>query len=119
MSLEMCSLHWDKCKEAIRQRGLWHLVSIDGEEVMEKLKDRIENGEESQRSSYDPLVDLNIMLTSEALRCGGLYLMSPEEDFCPLCEAEKHTEDSEMGQIWIDGASDAIFDYCKEKGLQG
>ena len=115
--MKMCQEHWDACQKAIEQRGLNHLVSKDGEELLSRMVNDLEG--KATKADYDPLMDLNMMLTTEALRCGGLYLLIEKEDgtqYCPLCEASLHQI---IPQEWIDGAADAILRHCKEQGMQG
>lgn len=118
MALQMCLNHWEQCKQAIKDRGIWHLVPENGDESIERLTKQLVEGD-TDKYLYDPLMDLSVMFNMEALKCGGLYLMIPDENFCPLCEAEKHSKNPEMGKIWIEGASDAILKYCQEENLQG
>jgi hypothetical protein len=53
------------------------------------------------------------MISGEALKLGGLYLMTG--DYCPLCEVEKHTGDTAAN--WINGCSDAVLEYCQHRGF--
>ena len=115
--MRMCSDHWTKCKEAIQFRGLSHLVK-DADTIRQVLTKQLEGGSLTNQD-YDPLFDLNLMLSKAALECGGLYLLTVKEDgteYCPLCEAKTHGVDPE---VWIKGASDAILAHCKQEGLQG
>jgi len=113
--MRMCTEHWEQCQQAIKDRGLWHLVAESGDEAAKLLIAQVEGS--ATKRDYDPLMDLNTMINSNAIQCGGLYLLSG--DYCPLCEAIKHTENDEIDEEWINGASDAILQYCEENGLQG
>lgn len=116
--MKICPDHWKQCREAIEKRGLNHLIK-SSDVALENMKKEI-SGEELGKRDYDPLMTLNWMITGQALKLGGLYLMTAKEDgseYCPLCEVEKHLGDE--GKTWIDGASDSILAYCKEHGLQG
>jgi len=115
--MKMCSEHWTKCKEAIQSRGLSHLVK-DEEGIRQVVIKKLAGGTLTSKD-YDPLFDLNLMLSEAALECGGLYLLTVKEDkteYCPLCEAKTHGVDPE---VWITGASDVILAHCKQEGLQG
>lgn len=104
-------------REAIAKRGLDHLVSKDGHQAVDRIVKEAE-GKNTKRD-YDPLMGLNWMIFGRALECGGLYLMGTQPDgspYCPLCEAGVH---GVVAQEWVDGASDAVLEYCKVNGLQG
>ena len=121
MPLKMCEKHWEECREAIKKRGLWHLVPESAIQAINKIMKKItpSEKEESLRNTYDPLLDLHMMITAQAIHCGGIQLLFVTENKCPLCEAEYQTQDTTTGSEWINGASDAILKYCEENNLQG
>ncbi len=116
--LKMCEKHWEKCKEKVKSKGLWHLVSDDVEELTDKLANT------ENKRAYDPLFNLTFMIVAHAIECGGDYLMSNEDDeeeefFCPLCEAVKKTEREDMDDNWIDGAMKEVYETCVKLSIQG
>lgn len=117
--MRICPAHWGKLSDAIRSRGLWPLVARNGQEALQRAVDELEH--KADKSSYDPLADCCWMIYGQALKMGGLYLMTG--DYCPVCEAVKHaklgtpdgfatTEQAEAH--WIDGPANAVQAYVKE-----
>ena len=90
--MKICQKHWDMCRAAVADRGLGDLVAKSGSEAANDAMAEL-RGEESK---FDPLMSMHWHWTNEALRCGGLYLMSKNEtgendgEYCPICEFEKH-----------------------------
>lgn len=110
--MKFCQPHWDDLKTAIKDRGLWHLVAADGRAAMDRAID--EMNRTATDKAYDPLMAAHWSICGQAMKQGGLYLMSG--DYCPLCELEKHTE-AGMAKRWVDGCTDSILSYCQERGL--
>ena len=74
------------------------------------------NGQKTD-AQYDPLMSATYMIYGNAVRAGGLYLMTTDEqgnEYCPLCEVDKHAG---LAQQWITGCCDSILTYCQEHGL--
>lgn len=94
--MQICEAHWAKCRKAIEDAGLMHLVSANGEEAMQRVADQIEaanEGEKPAASDYDPLMALSMMLMGRAMEVMGLGAMCVDETpgapngghVCPLC----------------------------------
>lgn len=118
--MNICTDHWEKLKQAIKDRGLWQLVSKDGEEATQCLTQDIESGIAGKKMDpdyYDPLLSATWMIYTEALRRGGLYLM--QEKYCPLCEVKKHLSmpEQDADAEWINSCCDSIKQYCEEEKL--
>ncbi len=123
--MKFCQAHWDKLREAVKVRGLWHLVAQNGEQAIENEIAKIEGRADNR--NYDPLMSCHWMIVNRALDLGGLYLMTG--DYCPICESIKHTvgklkdeNDQPCTQegeerYWIDGPADAALKHCQEIGL--
>ena len=116
--MKFCDTHWDALKQALKDRGLWHLVG-DGESLKSRVTEEIEGTHTT--ASYDPLWDATNMIYANALQRGGLYLL--QGDYCPLCEVDKHspatgTGGSETAEDWITGCTDAILGYCLDNDLR-
>ncbi len=95
--MQICKPHWDMMRKSIDERGMSGLVA----------------------KSVDPLMSQNWHWTNEALRCGGLYVMTLKEDgthYCPLCEFEAHAEGF-VAQEAIDSVSDQMAAWCRSEGL--
>jgi hypothetical protein len=120
---------------------MWHLVSQDGVEAIERLSEEL-HGEGDERR-LDPLIRANIMIVSKALEGGGLYLIGePPEGagtdghYCPVCEGIKfrnsyrdsHPDDpnappemseEEAFDYWINKPVSAVHGYLREIGVIG
>jgi hypothetical protein len=113
--MKFCMPHWDALRKAIDDRGLTHLVAKDGATATANMAAELTGQKTAQH--YDPLMDAHWMITGNALKMGGLYLMTADPDgneYCPLCEVRKHGGDP---QEWIDGCTDSILASCQERGL--
>lgn len=110
--MKFCDEHWDKLKKLTEDNGLMHLVHKDGKSAVDSLRKHVDGT--GTLDDYDPLMDAHNMLTSNALKCGGLYLL--EGELCPMCEADKNAGDGTADE-WMVGCTDAVLKYCQEKGL--
>ena len=120
--MRFCQRHWDALRAAVRARGLDHLVGKSGREALERARDELAGT--ATDATYDPLLAAHNMILGRALEGGGLYLLTG--DYCPVCEAVAHKDDSPNGaaltveqaeSYWIDGPADAVLAYCREHGL--
>lgn len=59
------------------------------------------------------------MITIRAIECGGEYLSSDDETFCPLCEAIEKTGKKDMDDNWVKGAMKEVYEQCVELSIQG
>jgi hypothetical protein len=111
--MKFCQPHWDRLRNAIKERGIDHLGAKTGEQVIEEMKADLEG----QKRPYDPLLDCHWMITCRAMELGGLYLMTQKEDgsnYCPICEVIAHGGDEDH---WINGPADAALEECRKRGL--
>ena len=109
--MKFCDPHWVTLRTAIEIRGLMRLVAKEGATAAENIH------AELQGEDYDPLMNAYWMLTNQALKMGGLYLMHVDEQgihYCPLCEVDKNGGNAEE---WISGCTDSILKHCRENGL--
>lgn len=120
--MRMCAPHWEKLRAAIKARGIDHIGAKNSVEAHANMVAELEG----QSSNYDPLMSCHWMITNQALRMGGLYLMTQKEDgseYCPICEALLHMTPSEgttkeqQEKSWIDGPADAALEECRKLGL--
>ena len=111
--MKMCLDHWEKLRQAIKDRGLWHLVSNGGEEVVKKLTDELKTGN-SNIENFDPLMFAHNIIVSNALVFLGLELMM--SDKCPICELAKHCDKcKEESENWITYASDGVKTFYEKE----
>lgn len=70
------------------------------------------------RDTFDPLLNANFAIWSNALERGGLYLMGNDEDgepYCPLCEYEK--KGGGKAADWITFAADEQLEKGRALGF--
>lgn len=140
--MKMCQIHWNQMCDAIKSRGLWHLVAQSGEAAAERAMDELKGT--ATDKTYDPLMALNWMIINRAIEIGGLTLMGENTDgtndghYCPLCVMRKSFDhhntstgrcgdpkcriqmkpgDRPTDEVWIEGASNAVLKYCQEREL--
>lgn len=104
--MRICQTHWNELRAAIEARGLSRFVSNDGRAAAEKIQAQLQPGE-SKLAGFDPLLNANFAIFSNAVDKGGVYLVFGKEDgtpYCPLCELEAHTP--EKASTWIGYAAD-------------
>ena len=107
----MCMPHWEDLKKTIEDRGLMGLVASDGKTAVENLVSELQEGSNPQ--NYDPLMAAMLAIWANALKYGGLYLMSQDDqgnDYCPLCEAQKHGIEAAE---WIALAADGQVEMAR------
>lgn len=119
--MQICQQHWDALREAIKSRGLWHLVSKDGQTAAENLAKDTDEGRISPER-FDPLMQSFIMITAQAIEMFGLMTMN--DGFCPVCYSVEYyvnktgqTTKEEVENFWINGPSDGVLTYCQEHKL--
>lgn len=115
--MKICQAHWDALRAAIDERGLSHLIAADGRKPAEAIVRELEGHPEPR--DWDPLMSANWAIHSQALQCGGLYLMGEDEngrEYCPLCEAEKRGGEGTANE-WVNGCSDAMLAHAREMKL--
>jgi hypothetical protein len=111
--MRICQKHWDALREAIKQRGLEHLVAQSGEAAVENIVAELQGTEKSE--DYDPLMSCHWMIMGQATKMLGLEVMSPNEDGTPKCPVCAVVEAIEFD--YINGPADAALDECRARGL--
>ncbi len=120
--MQFCQAHWDALRQAIDARGLSRLIAKDSHAAAQEAKEQLE-GTTDPTQAPDPLMAAHWMIVNQALRIGGLGLMSDEfcavcnteEGHCPLCEVE-YSAGSGSAKKWIDGCTEEVADQYREKG---
>lgn len=114
--MRMCMPHWGQLREAIKERGMMHLVAGTDEKAAQNMKGQLTGA--SERETFDPLMGANFAIYSNAMRIFGLYLMTePPEGghYCPVCESEK--AGGHPAEWWITNAADEQLSRAVELGL--
>jgi hypothetical protein len=112
--MQICQDHWHELKNAIRQRGMWKLVSPQTsrqlpEHVTMQMLTATRTG-----SALDPLNMATLMISDQALMAFGEYLET--RSYCPLCEVEQNLGRGQSFE-WIDVDADAVLEVCRERNL--
>lgn len=91
--MKFCQMHWDRLRDAIREREIYHLVATDGEDVVARMKEASES-DKPTLAMFDPLNYAHMQIISHALDAGGLAIMAHNDDGserCPICfMSEQH-----------------------------
>ena len=91
-------------------------VSGDGYKAIDKMQRELRG--DSSASVFDPLMNANFAIWSNALAAGGMYLMARKRigsEYCPICESEAHG--GYPAEWWISHAADEQLDKAKQMGL--
>ena len=108
--MQMCQLHWAALRDAIKERGLDHLVAQSGLEAVEYLKREIEGTK--TLIEYDPLMSANGMIWNLAVHVMGLQIIAPDEEGkpqCPVCALQSYD--------YISAAADGALHHARKTGL--
>lgn len=114
--MRMCMQHWSKIREAVSVRGMNHLVSFCGEDVLRRQCAAVLGEDASAtQQDFDPLIAINWSLAAFVMeRTGpGIFCDRESEDgmpenrddqgfnhYCPLCIVRQGFEahDNESGR---------------------
>lgn len=110
--MRMCRPHWDMLRDAIRERGMAHLVPGSGEGAAKLMHE----------GTPDPLMSAVLSITANAIEVFGPGVMSDKEDGtarCPICTGNEACAAAvaegmpcpgnmpgKCGEIWIQHAAD-------------
>lgn len=110
--MQICLEHWHELKNAIRQRGLWRLVTPSGYLAAETPEEILELN--ATQFKFDPLMAASFMLTEQARAAFGSGLETGIH--CPLCEVDQNLGAGES-LYWIEADADTILHICQERHL--
>ena len=110
--MQFCQEHWHELKNAIRQRGLWRLVTPAGYLAAETPEEILELN--AARFDFDPLMAASLMIGEQARAAFGSVLATGMP--CPLCEVDQNLGANES-RHWIDTDADMILHVCQERHL--
>lgn len=115
--MQFCMPHWERLKDAVRDRGMYHLVAKSGEEAHEAAVKQVQGDDSSEH--WDPLASATWMIYGRFTEEVGLDAMVGDK--CPLCECRegfKAAQGIENGdQIWIDGCTDSLLQEARDRKL--
>ena len=118
--MQFCQQHWDSMREAVRLRGMEHLVARSGEEAVADLTAQLEGTATQQ--NWDPLMAAHWAILTRVMRSMGLAALG---DFCPLCEVQSSYDwavknmnplpaEARSAQQWVDSCMDSMLEYARE-----
>lgn len=113
--MQFCHSHWLQLVTAIDNRGLTHLIAKDPCQAFKHLPDDLDG--ETPIEDWDPLASATWLIYGNAIECGGLAMLQPNDDGserCPLCHGIAH--DATVGR-WIDLAADGCREFALENDL--
>lgn len=110
--MQICQEHWHELKNAIRQRGLWRLVTPAGYLAAETPEEILKLN--AAQFNFDPLMAASLVIGEQARAAFGSTL--PTGIHCPLCEVDRNLGGDQALQ-WIDTDADLILQVCRERRL--
>ena len=120
--MKICQAHWDKLRAKLDEAGLGHFGVKSGEQASEIFQQQLQGDD----SAFDPLLNANFAIWSNALNNFGLEMMAPDAP-CPLCyldDCAKNgcgdpncTRKHDSGDDWIGYAVKDQIDNAKKRGL--
>lgn len=88
--MRFCDAHWGKLRAAIAERGLAHLVAVDGCRAVANAAAEMTAGRTV--TNFDPLMGAHWAIVNRVMDVTGLAVMLPNDDGserCPLCYAKE------------------------------
>lgn len=112
--MQICQDHWHELKNAIRQRGMWKLVSSNtGQQRPTQITKQMRA---TPPAGFDPLSMVSVMILDQARMAFGDTLEI--RTCCPLCKVELNLGTGRSLE-WIDVDADAILEVCRQQKLIG
>lgn len=125
--MKFCEKHWTAIREAVRARGLGHLISATGRDAVARTMAELQG--KAEPDDFDPLMSVTWMIYGKGVQYFPYLMFGPEPERglpdCPICEAvRRHPTPCPHGctaeayeRWWIDGPADAALQLAREKGL--
>ena len=99
--MNWCQPHWTQLREMIEKKGLSHLVAANGQAAAQAMVE----------GTFEPLLwawsSINEQMSKDM---GGLFMG------CPCCQLVNDKQ-PHLVEDWLDGATDGVLKYAREKGL--
>jgi hypothetical protein len=109
--MQLCNSHWNQLTDAIKARGLGHLI-IEKEYDMQEALNRAITAKEIVLKDYCPRLMAHNMIMNNAIRCTRGAIR--HDNCCPVCSIGKNGVPE-----WIDQAADSVngffAEFSKEK----
>ena len=105
----MCVNHATLLRMKVVSRGLAHMISRAGEELIGKMRDEIAG--QSTLENFDPLVAATMMIYDNALNVAPLRIAAIDVELrgacCPICALES--------PHWLDEAADGAKRHARSR----
>lgn len=114
--MKFCQSHWDKIRDGLKDRSMFHLVAKSSQELF----GRFEKEENKQLSVPDPLMEAHNMILQRSLQFLP-HIIGKNEDaadghFCCLCEAAKYLSPHPETKLPCDESwIVTLLDYLKKE----
>lgn len=119
--MKFCMKHWDELRQAMKDRGMWHLVASSGEKAAEQLENQLETG--TRAHNFDPLMAAHNSIVEHSIEAAGLAIMVNNEDGserCPLCYVQDNCGCKKLEchfLNWVPEVADVMKDEAIRLGL--
>lgn len=113
--MKPCSRHSSQITDALKKKGLWHVVDQTPAVVQERAARWLAGNAGPQ--DVDPLIITLLEINKKAVETCGDYLLSAATTYCPLCEVERTLQVADAGEQWVDNCTDAVLLICKVNGV--
>lgn len=117
MGLQCCQPHWNALRGKLDERGLSHLVALDGREAVNRLVEGLEAPTEDRQAdaeTFDPLMGswFRVMGAFMENEPGAMF---EAEMVCPFCRLDRQREG--LAENWLNGVSDEALEASRDLNL--
>jgi hypothetical protein len=113
--MKFCQPHWDLARELVEKHGLMPLVA-DGQAALENIVGELEG----KPMVFDPLMGIHWHFTNNALRLGGMEMLTPNADGTPRCPVCEHAANIPNFDARVDIEQYVVMpmvEYARSQGL--
>lgn len=110
-----CSRHFDDIKQALKQKGLWHLVDLDPEVIKYRGHQWL-HGKTTDRT-FDPFVATSLEINSKLIMLVGPNWQTTHGK-CGLCVVERFLDRGDAPKSWIDNITDLMVVVAITNGIE-
>jgi hypothetical protein len=116
--MKFCQPHWDLARELVEKHGLMPLVAKDGQEAIDRTVAELKGAPLAE--TFDPLMQIHWHFTNNALRLGGLEMLTPKADGTPRCPVCEHAANITQFDARVDIEQYVVMpmvEYARSQGL--
>jgi hypothetical protein len=114
--MKFCQPHWDLARELVEKHGLMPLVAKDGQAAIENIVGELEG----KPMVFDPLMGIHWHFANNALRLGGMEMLTPNADGTPRCPVCEHAANIPNFDARVDIEQYVVMpmvEYARSQGL--